>query len=312
MKDLKKSLLGLPALVTSMVIWGSIGIFRQYIPFPSGMIAFCRGLVGMLFLLLVMLIAKKRPDIGAWRRNLMPLCISGVLLGANWILLFESYNQNLKGHTSVTVATICYYMAPVIVTLLAPLVLKERLTLKKAVCVGVAFGGVILVTLCSGGQVGTEGSQVTGILLALGAAVMYAVIVLLNKKMRDISALDRTVAQLGISAVVMLPYTLIFEPVYDLQINPGGVACLAVVCLLHTGVAYALYFGSIGHLQAQTAALCSYIDPVETVILSAIILQENVGVWGIVGAVLVIGAALVGELEWRRKATAPHGRTDAE
>jgi drug/metabolite transporter (DMT)-like permease len=122
--------------------------------------------------------------------------------------------------------------------------------------------------------------------------------------MKEISALDRTVAQLGISAVVMLPYTLIFEPVYDLQIEPMGVVCLAVVCFLHTGVAYALYFGSVGRLSAQTAALCSYIDPVETVILSAVILRESVGIWGIVGAVLVIGAALVGELEWRRKADA--------
>jgi RarD protein len=304
MKDLKKSLSGMPALVTSMVIWGSIGIFRQYIPFPSGMIAFCRGLIGMLFLLLVMLVAKKRPDVAAWRENLIPLCISGVLLGANWILLFESYNQSFRGHTSVTVATICYYMAPVIVTLLAPLVLKERLTVKKAVCVGLAFGGVVLVTLFSGDREGMDRSQLPGILLALGAAVMYAVIVLLNKKMKEISALDRTVAQLGISAVVMLPYTLIFEPVYDLQIEPMGVVCLAVVCFLHTGVAYALYFGSVGRLSAQTAALCSYIDPVETVILSAVILRESVGVWGIVGAVLVIGAALVGELEWRRKADA--------
>ena len=312
MKDLKKNLLGLPALVTSMVIWGSIGIFRQYIPFPSGMIAFCRGFVGMLFLLLVMLIAKRRPDVGAWRKNLIPLCVSGVLLGANWIFLFESYNQNLKGHTSVTVATICYYMAPVIVTLLAPLVLKERLTLKKAVCVGVAFGGVILVTLFSGGQTNAQGSQVTGILLALGAAVMYAAIVLLNKTMKDISALDRTVAQLGISAVVMLPYTLLFEPVYELEIEAVGVVCLAVVCLLHTGVAYALYFGSIGRLQAQTAALCSYIDPVETVILSAIILRENVGVWGVLGAVLVIGAALVGELEWRHKGAEPAAPNETE
>ena len=297
MKNFTERIGGLPALLVSMCIWGTIGIFRQYIAFPSGLIAFFRGFVGMLFLLLVMLIGKKRPDIRAWRKNLIPLCISGVFLGANWILLFESYNPNLTGHTSVAVATICYYMAPVIITLLAPFVLKERLTVKKAICVAVAFGGVVLVTLFSGEQGGAEGEQWRGILLALGAAFMYALIVLLNKTMKGISALDRTVAQLGISAVVMLPYTLIAEPIYGIAFGATDVACLAVVCLLHTGVAYALYFGSIGRLQAQTAALCSYIDPVETIILSAILLGENIGAWGIVGAVLVIGAALVGELQ---------------
>ena len=300
-KSITERLGGLPALLISMMIWGSVGIFRQCInAFSSGMIAFSRGFVGMLFLLLVMLIGKKRPDVQAWRKNLIPLCVSGTFLGANWILLFESYNAALPGHTSVTVATICYYMAPVIVTLLAPFVLKERLTVKKVICMAVAFGGVILVTVFSGSGEAAEGSQLVGILLALGAAALYALIVLLNKKMRDISALDRTVAQLGISAVVMLPYALLTEPILPQFFGWEDVTCLAVVCLLHTGVAYALYFGTIGRLQAQTAALCSYIDPVEAIILSAVFLGENVGVWGIVGAVLVIGAALVGELRFSR------------
>ncbi|MBE6702064.1 MAG: EamA/RhaT family transporter [Ruminococcaceae bacterium] len=301
-QNFQERLLGLPALLASMVIWGSIGIFRQYIGLPSGLIAFARGLIGMLFLMLVMLIGKRRPDVSAWRKNLIPLCVSGVFLGANWILLFESYNNNLPGHTSVTVATICYYMAPVIVTLLAPFVLRERLTVKKSLCVVVAFAGVILVSLFSGGGTDAGGSQLLGILLALGAAVLYALIVLLNKKMVDICAMDRTVAQLGISAIVMLPYTLAFEPVFDLRPTGREILFLVLIGLLHTGVAYGLYFGSIGRLKAQTAALCSYIDPAVAILLSAIILQEAVGVWGIVGAALVIGAALVGELRFSRSA----------
>ena len=292
---------GLPALLASMVIWGSIGIFRHYIPLPSGLIAFCRGFVGAVFLLLVMLIGRKRPDAAAWRKNLIPLCLSGAFLGANWILLFESYNVRLPGHTSVAVATVCYYMAPVIVTLLAPLLLRERLTLKKGICVAVAFGGVVLVTLFSGDGASAGGTQLPGILLALGAAVMYAGIVLLNKRMRDISALDRTVAQLAISAVVMLPYTLIAEPIGSLQAGATAIVLLLVVCLVHTGVAYALYFGSVGRLSAQTAALCSYIDPVVAILLSVAILGERMGVFATVGVVLVIGAALVGELELGRR-----------
>lgn len=289
--------MGLPALVTSMVIWGTIGIFRRYIPLPSGVIALARGVIGALFLAVFMLICKKRPDFSALRRRWMPLLVSGVFLGANWILFFESYNTAMEGYATVATATVCYYMAPVIVMLLAPLVLKERLTLKKALCILVAFVGVILVSNPGRGS----GSQLQGILLALAAAVLYAVIVLLNKKMADVPALDRTVAQLAISAVVLLPYTFLAEPWEQITMTPTVAIFLILIGLLHTGVAYALYFGSIGQLKAQTAALCSYIDPALAILLSATVLQERVGPLALVGAVMVIGAALVGELELHRK-----------
>lgn len=289
----KMRVLGLPALILSMAIFGTIGIFRRYIPLSSGWIALARGAIGVLFLALVMLIGKKRPDGAAMRKNLIPLIVSGVFLGVNWILFFESYL-----YTTVATATVCYYMAPVIVTLVSPLVLKERLTLKKAVCVAVAFVGMVLVSGVGGEK---DGSQVRGVLLALGAAVLYACIVLLNKKMQEVPALDRTAAQLGISALVLLPYTLIFEPISGVTFTPFALICLLIAGVLHTGVAYALYFGSIGHLGAQTAALCSYIDPVLAIVLAAVLFEEPFTVAGAIGTVLVIGAALVGEVGFKRK-----------
>ena len=293
MKDLLKKMSGLPALILSMAVFGTVGIFRRYIPLPSGWIALARGTVGALFLIIVMLVARKRPNFAILRKNLIPLLISGAFLGINWILFFESYL-----YTTVATATVCYYMAPVIVTLLSPFVLKERLTLKKGLCVAVAFLGVAMVSGL--GQGGNEPSRIRGILLALAAAVLYACIVLLNKRMSEVPALDRTVVQLGISSLVLLPYTLIAEPISDVSFTLPAVLCLVVVGVLHTGIAYALYFGSIGHLGAQTAALCSYIDPVVAIVLSAILFREPMGVWGVIGTVLVIGSALVGELQFRR------------
>ena len=291
--DSKKNLLGLPALILSMTIFGTVGIFRRYIPLPSGWIALARGVIGVLFLAALMLICRKRLDLASLRKNLIPLAISGVLLGANWILFFESYM-----YTTVAAATVCYYMAPVIVTLLSPLVLKERLTLKKALCVAAAFIGVVLVS-----GLGSESgdSQIKGVMLALGAAVMYACIVLLNKKMQEVPSLDRTAVQLGVSAVVLLPYVLLAEPIGAVSFTSFAVICLAIAGVVHTGVAYALYFGSIGRLGAQTAALCSYIDPVVAIVLAAVLFEEPFTPAGAIGTALVIGAALVGELHFSRK-----------
>ncbi len=285
----------LPALLLSMTIFGTIGIFRRYIPLPSGLIALARGLIGTLFLLLFMLLVRHRPGRAALRRNLWKLLVSGVFLGANWILFLEA-----QLHTTVAAATVCYYMAPVIVMLLAPFVLRERLTLLKVCCILVAFLGVIMVSglFDSGARLVAKGN-----LLALCAAFLYAAIVLINKKMEGITALDRTFAQLGVSVLVLAPYTLLTEPVFDTVYTPSSVFCLILIGVLHTGVAYALYFGAVGALHAQSAALCSYIDPALAILLSAFVLREEIGLFGAVGALLVLGAAILGEWSPCKKKT---------
>ena len=93
-------------LVLSMLIFGTIGLFRRYIPLPSGLLAMARGLIGTLFLVLAMALRRQRPSGAAIRKNLPLLILSGAMIGFNWILLFEAYN-----HTTVALATLCYYMA---------------------------------------------------------------------------------------------------------------------------------------------------------------------------------------------------------
>lgn len=278
---------GASSLVVSMLIFGTVGIFRRYIPLPSGAIALARGLIGALFLILLMLIRRQKPDVTALRKNWLWLLLSGACLGANWILFFEA---NL--YTTVAAATVCYYMAPILVMLVAPFLLRERLSIKKGICIGVAFVGVLLVSgIFEGGN-----ARLKGNLLGLAAACVYAGIVLLNKQIKGLSAFDRTVAQLVVSALVLLPYVLFAEPIFDTVPGSTTLVCLLVIGVLHTGVAYALYFGAMGSLRAQTVALCSYIDPAVAILCSAAFLGEEIGVWGFVGAAMVLGAALVGEL----------------
>ena len=283
-------------MIAAMTIFGTIGIFRKYIPLPSSTLALARGVIGTLFLLtLVLFVKKQRLDGGAIRRNLAFLVISGALIGFNWILLFEAYQ-----YTTVAVATLCYYMAPVIVVMVSPFLFKEKLTPLKAACVAVALAGMVFVSGIP--QSGFGGiSELKGILLGLGAALLYATVVVLNQYIRDIPAYDKTIMQLGMAAVAILPYTLLTENFADISFTPIAVLMLLFVGIVHTGIAYTLYFGSMSGLKAQTIALFSYIDPVVAIILSAVILQENIGLWGVIGAVMVLGSTMVSELFGEKK-----------
>ena len=217
-------------------------------------------------------------------------------MGANWILLFEAYE-----YTSVATATLCYYMEPIFVMLVSPLFLKEKLSLKKVICILVSLGGMVLVS----GVVGMEEfklSEIKGVLLGLGAAALYASVVILNKKMKPIGAYEKTTTQLLSATIVILPYVLIVENIGTItRLKPIAIIMLALVGVLHTGIAYVLYFGSMSNVKAQTVALFSYIDPIVAIILSAVVLKESMGVLEIIGAVSVLGATIISEIEFKAK-----------
>ena len=276
------------ALIASMVIFGTIGLFRRYIPLPSSMIAMMRGFIGAAFLLVFMKIKRQRPDVTAIRKNLMLLIISGTVLGFNWILLFEAYR-----YTTVAAATLCYYMAPMIVVLLSPVLLSERLTKAKAFCVLTALVGMVLVSGVM--DAGFAAEEMRGVMLGLGAAALYAGVILLNKQLAGLSAYDRTVMQLAAAAVVLLPYVLLTENVQAVQLSVFAAAMLLLVGIVHTGVAYALYFGCMPNLRAQSVAIMSYIDPIVAILVSWLALGEKMSVAGAVGAVLVLGSAFISE-----------------
>lgn len=282
-------------ITTAMVTFGTIGVFVRYIPLPSSIIALVRGLLATFFLLAVMAAGKRRPDRTAIRRNLALLLISGALIGFNWILLFEAYN-----YTSVAVATLCYYLAPVFVIIASPFVLGEKLTTRKTLCVIAALGGMVLVSgviqnYVNGGN--TEDLNLTGVLLGIGAGALYATIILMNKKLKDISSYDTTVMQLAAASIVLVPYCLLTVDVGALEVTPGSAVLLVIVGIVHTGIAYVLYFGSIKELPAQTVAIFSYIDPILAVLLSALLLKESMDMLSILGAILILGATFVSEMK---------------
>lgn len=278
-------------LVSSMLIFGTIGVFRRYIPVSSAFLACSRGLLGGLCILLFLRLKKRKAEGKIPRRALLGLIVSGALIGINWILLFEAYN-----HTTVAVATLCYYMQPTIVMLLSPLVFREKLTAKKAACATVAILGMVLVSGVIGGS-GTQGGSFRGVLLGLGAAVFYSAVVIMNNMILGMDPWRKTYIQLLSAGLVMVPYLLVTGGVDPGSFTPMTVVLLLVVGIVHTGIAYVLYFGSMDGLRVQSVAILSYIDPVSALLFSAILLQEPLSLLNIIGAVMIIGSAVVSELE---------------
>ena len=283
-------------VIISMFIYGTIGLFVRYIPLPSSVTSMARGLIGTPFLLLVLLLTRQKLDKAGIKANLKHLLFSGTLLGFNWILLFEAYR-----YTTVATATLCYYLAPIIIVALSPLLFRERLTVKKIVCILAALAGMVFVSGVAANGLPSI-SEARGVLLGIGAAALYASIVISNKQLKNIGPYDRTIMQLGISAVWMLLYNLITGSFAQCGNMDGlGIVMLIILGVVHTGFAYLLYFGSVADLKSQTLAILSYIDPVVAVLISALILRENVGIMEIAGAVLVLGAALISELPEKKR-----------
>lgn len=272
------------SMILSMVVFGTIGIFVKYIGLPSGLIAAARGITGAVVIILVMLITKHKPDIKGVIKKLPVLIVSGVAIGFNWILLFEAYN-----HTGIPVATVCYYTAPIFVVVASPFIFKNKLKPRQIICVVLALLGVVAVS----GVLQNGTTKITGVLLGIGAAVLYASVMIMNKFMGDVPDYERTVIQLGSAGLVVLPYALVTSS--DVSVTSTSVILLAIVGVVHTGFAYLLYFGALKKLKSQTAAILSYIDPASAIILSSIVFTQLPTFYELVGVVLIMSAALLSE-----------------
>ena len=277
--------------VFSMLIFGTIGIFRRCLPVSSAFLAFSRGMIDSLFLLIFIRLSGKRAGEKLPFRQTVWLAVSGAAMGINWILLFEAYR-----YTTVAVATLCYYMQPTIVMMLSPLIFRERLTGIRAVCALIAVAGMVLVSGVAGGT-GTGSGDIRGIALGLGAAVFYSAVVIMNKKAGGLDAYQKTTVQLFSAGAVMFPSLLLTGGLAQGPLNVPAALLLLAVGLLHTGIAYVLYFGSMDGLRTQSIALLSYIDPVSALVFSAVFLREPMSRLNLLGALMIIGSAAVSE--WR-------------
>lgn len=291
-------------LILSMVSFGTIAPFVRGIALPSGELALYRAVLASLLIGGFLLLKRERIPLRGLGRALPLLILSGAAMGINWILLFEAYR-----YTTVSVATLSYYFAPVIVTAVCPILFRERLGGKEIVCFVMSTVGLVLITGVS--ALGNS-RELIGVLFGLGAAVFYASVVLLNKFIRGVEGIHRTFLQFLAAIAVLLPYVL-FSGGFTLHtLNGAGWGYLLIVGLFHTGVTYCLYFSSLKELPGQTSAILSYIDPLVAVIISCTFLQETLTWWQAVGGVLILGFTLWNEIPGGKGKRSNRKKTERE
>ena len=275
-------------LVASMTIFGTLGIFVRNISVSSGELALYRAVLAALLIAVFLFLTKQRIPFSNIKKEVPLLLASGVAMGINWILLFEAYK-----YTTVSAATLSYYFAPVIVTVVCPILFKEKLTGKQIVCFVMSTLGLVLITGI--GDVGS-GSDFVGILFGLGAAVFYATVILLNKFIKNVEGIHRTFLQFLSAIVILIPYVIMTSGVTLGNLNGIGWVNLLIVGLIHTGVTYCMYFSSLKELPGQKAAILSYIDPLVAVLISVTILGESMTLWQVIGGILILGFTLWNEV----------------
>ena len=291
---MKKILSARTMLIISMTVFGTIGLFVRNIDLPSGEIALYRAVLATILIGVFLIITKQKIPFSKIKKEMPLLILSGVAMGFNWILLFEAYK-----YTTVSVATLSYYFAPVIVTIACPILFKEKMGIKQWLCFVMSTLGIVLITGI--GDLSQGSSHIKGILFGLGAATLYATVILLNKFIKNVDGIHRTFLQFLAAIAVLVPYVLFTDGVNIHKLDSKGWIFLLIVGLVHTGITYCLYFSSLKELPGQKAAILSYIDPLVAVLVSVVVLKETMTVMQIIGGLLILGFTLWNEISPKKE-----------
>ena len=274
-------------LSLSMIIFGTIGVFSRNIAVTSGELALYRAVLASVLIGGYFLLSRQKIDFKAIKKELLLLLFSGMAMGVNWILLFEAYK-----HTTISAATLSYYFAPVIVTVVCPILFREKLGKKQLLCFIMSTLGLVLI-------IGFEGmgggNHVLGILLGLGAAGFYATVILLNKFIKNVEGIHRTFLQFLAAIVILVPYVLLTGDLQIGKLDGKGWVCLLAVGLIHTGITYCMYFSALKELKGQEIAILSYLDPLVAVAISFFVLGEDMTILQMLGGILILGFTLWNE-----------------
>ena len=279
-------------VILSMLIWGTLALFVKNIGYSSAEIVLARIIFGLVFLAAVYMFTKNKSPKENIRRSLPRLLVSGACMGFNWVCLFEAYRW-----VDVSIATLCYYMAPVFVVLGSLVFFRQRLNLMRALGIIAALAGMLITT----GAVMGGADPTKGVLFALASAVLYASVTLFVKSVRGLSGLEITIGQLLGALAVILPYVLFTHEGPWRAPEMTELASMACLGLIHTGIALYLYFSAVQALPVQSSALLSYIDPLSALAFAAIFLGDRMSGMQWIGAALILGGALFGELMGSRK-----------
>jgi len=271
--------------LTSVVIYGTIGLFLHFVNASSEFVVLCRGIIGSLFIGLVLLIKKQKIDFKAIKNNLKLLILSGICLGLNWVFLFAGYRRALA------LTSLCNYTAPIFVVIIMAVFYKEKINNKQILCIIAAFIGIIFIS----GIFDSQGIDLYCLVCGFLAAGGFVGLVLLNRKFDQIKDLDKTIIQLAFSALTVLPYVVINKG-FPSSLDSTSLIILIILGVVHTGIAYIFYFSSIDTLPVQSVAVLGYVEPALSVIIGILLLKEPASMYSIIGAILILASAVCNEL----------------
>ncbi|MCM3729447.1 DMT family transporter [Neobacillus cucumis] len=279
--------------ILSMIIFGTIGLVIRHIDLSSSERALLSSFIGCLFLLLIFFMIKKKISWNLVKSNALFLILSGIALGGNWIFLYQSYD-----HTTIANATLGYYFAPVLMMILSPFVLREQLSIKKIVCIGVAIVGMLMIV--GEGVRASSSDDLLGLSFGLIAAAFYAALLLLNKFIKDMGKLELTIIQLGTTTLLLMPYVFFTEGFGILEVSSSSIPFILILGIINTGIGFWLFFSGMEGLKGQSIAMLSYVDPFVAILISAIILQEQMTIVQMLGGALLLGSTFVSETKFIR------------
>ena len=270
--------------ILSMLIFGTNGFLAAHIQLTGSQVVLLRTLLGGTMLTLLVL-AQGGFDREAVRSERKWLLLGGAALGANWVALFEAYRM-----LNVSLATLIYYVGPMLVLLLSPVLFGEKLTGRKIAAVCIVAVGLI----CISGSIAFGGLSAAGLATAIVSALFYSSLIIFNKRIVRTSGMQTAAIELAVAFAVVLVYVLLTAGLPHPE--KAALPYILVIGLVNTGLAYLLYFSGLQKLPGQSVALISYVDPVSALLFSAVLLGETMTAVQVLGAVLIIGGAMFGEL----------------
>ncbi len=276
--------------LSSLLLFGSNGILASQIALHSSYIVMFRTMLGSLLLILLFFLTGHRLSIKSHPRDFLLIAVSGISMGASWIFLYEAYVQ-----IGVGIASLFYYCGPIIVMMLSPIFFQERLTTKKLVSFATVLTGIVLINAQA-----SEPLNGVGIVCGIGSAVLYASMLITNKKATHIGGMENSCIQLFFGFLTAAVYVAFNSGLY-VTVPANSLPWLLMLGFLNTGVGCYLYFSAINKLPVQSVAICGYLEPASAIVYSVIFLHEMFSLWQLVGILLILGGAMYGELQPKRK-----------
>ena len=275
----------------ALLLFGLNGIVASQISMTSYEIVFLRTLIGSVFLAVLFLLTKEKLTIKKHPRDLVFIVVSGIAMGTSWMFLYEAYQQ-----IGVSLSSLLYYCGPVIVMILSPLIFKEKLTLPKIIGFVIVLAGVFLVN----GKAAISGGNSWGLFCGGMSALMYFMMVTFNKQSKNITGMENSLIQTAVSFLTVAVFVG-FKQHFVMSIPAEDWIWILILGLVNTGLGCYLYFSPLAKLPVQTVAVCGYLEPLSAVVFAALILGETMTLFQILGAMGIIGGAMIGELLGKKK-----------